>query len=437
MAYSGGLDSSVLLEAVVKLAPGAPGLGALHVNHQLHPEADRWQAHCEATCRGLAVEFHGLRVDARPRRRESPEAAARRARYAALASLLQPGDTLLLGHHADDQLETVLLNLLRGSGSRGLAGMPASRPLGVGRLHRPLLSWTRAALLAYARDAGLTWIEDPSNAITTADRNQLRQVVVPALRERWPDAAGRVARAAAQLDEDAGLLAELAGLDLGEAATRHPGTPVLPLARLQALSPQRRANALRAALRARGLAPLPTGRRLREFARQLVAARPDRGVALQWRGGTLRREGPRVWLLEALPSPPQTPMALRPDRRHEDPCGRVWLTPVAGSAAVGECVLSAAELAAGVTLEYRSGGERIGRGGGRRLGALLQARGIPAWLRSRLPLVRAAGQLVGVAGCHPRLNPAVPVDQAAWRVCWTPAPALLPGLAGHVGEGDL
>lgn len=440
VAYSGGLDSSVLLHALAALEPGAQRLGALHVNHQLHPDADRWQAHCAAACRALGVAFQSVTVDARPRRRESPEAAARRARYAAFAAALQPGDTLLLAHHADDQLETLLLNLLRGSGSRGLAGMPVSRPLGDGRLHRPLLRWPRAALQAYARDAGLAWIEDPSNAATTADRNHLRHAVMPALRERWPDVAERAGRAAAQLEEDAGLLAELAGLDLGGAAIHPPGTAVLPLARLAALSPARRSNALRAALRARGLEPLPSGRRLREFARQLVEARDDRGVELQWAGGVLRREGLRVWLLDALPPPPQTPVSLRPGVDHADACGRVWLSPVAdapGAAAEGACLLSAAELAAGVTLEYRRGGERLGRGRGRRLTPLLQARRVPGWLRPRLPLVRAAGQLVGVAGCHPRLNPPGLEDVAAWRVCWRPAPALLPGLVGHVGEGDL
>lgn len=441
VGYSGGLDSTVLLHAMVHLGHAGERLGALHVHHGLQPDADRWAAHCELTCRQLGVTCRSVRVEARPGRRESPEAAARRARYAAFEAALGPGDILLLAHHADDQLETLLLRLLRGAGARGLAGMPVSRVLGAGRLHRPLLGWSRVALHAYASATGLEWIEDPSNAALAADRNHLRHAVVPMLGARWPDVSARGARTAAQLAEDAALLGELAQLDLGGSrVTGEEGAlapAALPLATLRALSPARCRNALREALRQRGLEPPPSAVQLEEFMRQLGVAGDDRRVSLHWPGGELRREGARLWLLSRLPVPPQTAVRLGPGRCHEDACGHLWLAPATAGAQTGECLLLPGELEAGVEVVYRAGGERFGRGRGRRLSALLQSRGVPAWLRPRLPLVRSGGRVIGVAGLHPRLNPQPSGTAVTWQVCWAPAAALLPGLEAPQHRVDL
>lgn len=441
VGYSGGLDSTVLLHAMVHLGHSGERLAALHVHHGLQPDADRWAAHCEATCRRLGVICRSVRVDARPGRRESPEAAARRARYAAFEAALGPDDILLLAHHADDQLETLLLRLLRGAGTRGLAGMPVSRALGAGRLHRPLLGWSRAALHGYASATGLAWIEDPSNAALAADRNHLRHAVVPMLRARWPDVSTRAARTAAQLAEDAGLLGELAQIDLGGSRIIDEegvlALAALPLATLRALSPARCCNALREALRLRALEPPPSAARLQEFARQLGEAGDDRRVSLHWAGGELRCEGARLWLLSKLPVPPQTTVTLRPGRCHEDTCGHLWLAPATPAGQAGECLLLPGELEDGVEVVYRAGGERFGRGRGRRLSALLQSRGVPAWLRPRLPLVRTGGRVIGVAGRHPRLNPQPSGTGATWQVCWAPAAALLPGLEAPQSRVDL
>jgi tRNA(Ile)-lysidine synthase len=187
VAYSGGLDSHVLLHALVsQFAPAALRLQAVHVDHGLASDAAAWARHCQRVCAALGVPLRRIRVNARPSKGESPEAAAREARYGALRSLLRGRECLLTAHHQDDQAETVLLQLLRGAGVRGLAAMPRLMPFGAGWLARPLLQWPREALCAYARRQHLDWVEDASNHDKGIDRNLLRQEVIPVLRRRWP-----------------------------------------------------------------------------------------------------------------------------------------------------------------------------------------------------------------------------------------------------------
>jgi tRNA(Ile)-lysidine synthase len=205
VGLSGGLDSAVLLHALVSLQRAGVGspLRVLHVDHALLPDSAAWASRCERLADAYGTECAVLRIDARPRPGESPEAAAREARYAALAGALRPDEALLTAHHADDQLETVLLQLFRGGGLRGLAAMPRSARLGRGWHLRPLLEFERAELLAWARHERLDWIEDPSNVNARFDRNYLRHDVLPAVRARWPSVARTVARTAGYAAEAA------------------------------------------------------------------------------------------------------------------------------------------------------------------------------------------------------------------------------------------
>jgi tRNA(Ile)-lysidine synthase len=217
IALSGGVDSVALLAAAAALTPrsavGRPGkpstaeragaakaagpsLRAIHVHHGLHPNADRWARHCGKLAKQLGVRLETVRVKVRPAAGDSLEAAAREARYAALAARLKPGEVLLTAHHQDDQLETVFLQLLRGAGIAGLAAMPEVAPFAQGQLIRPLLTLSRAQLEAWARDETLEWIEDDTNANERFDRNFLRRSVLPLIRSRWPGAAGAVSRTA-------------------------------------------------------------------------------------------------------------------------------------------------------------------------------------------------------------------------------------------------
>ena len=216
VAYSGGLDSSVLLHALARCrdALGAP-LVAVHVDHALLSEAAAWTAHCRATCAELGVPLQVVEVDAARRRAAlGVEAAARDARYAALADLLGPGDCLLTAHHRDDQAETVLLQLLRGCGPAGLAAMPGVAPLGRGRLARPLLDVSRADLRAYAVEHSIGFVQDPSNSDPELARGFLRTEVTPRLQARWPGMSRTLARAARHAADAAAIIAERAAEDL-------------------------------------------------------------------------------------------------------------------------------------------------------------------------------------------------------------------------------
>ena len=202
VAYSGGIDSHVLLHLLAGWRARLPGvLGAVHVNHQLQQQSGDWELHCRAVCEELGLGFQALQVAARPRRGESPEAAARSARYRGLSEWLPPGAVLVTAQHLDDQAETLLLQLLRGSGVHGLAAMPAMTVLGAGLHQRPLLGVTRAQLRRYAESHRLDWIDDPSNTDTAFDRNYLRHEIMPRLKARWPAAGATLSRSAAHCAE--------------------------------------------------------------------------------------------------------------------------------------------------------------------------------------------------------------------------------------------
>ena len=213
-------------------------LAAIYVDHGLQAASAGWGKHCARSCRDLDVPFRVLKINARPAPGESPEAAARRARYAALAVELEPDAALLTAHHRDDQAETLLLQLLRGAGPHGLAAMPAAARLGQGWLLRPLLDLDRADLLAYAHEHGLRWIEDASNADTGFDRNYLRHRILPLLRERWPAANRTLARSARWCAETADWLDAEAAADLDPHRRSPPRlSPYFSPARTERTSP--------------------------------------------------------------------------------------------------------------------------------------------------------------------------------------------------------
>ncbi|HSE02066.1 MAG TPA: tRNA lysidine(34) synthetase TilS, partial [Burkholderiales bacterium] len=288
---SGGVDSVVLLDVLGHVAPGLRlRLAALHVNHQLSPNAGRWEAFCRRLCRARGVPFRSVKVGVR--RGDSVEAAARAARYGAFAR--QDCNFVVLAHHCDDQVETLLLQLLRGAGVKGLAAMPLVRKDEGGRmkaegkgrkkghpssliLHpsilRPLLDVTRAEILDYARKRGLKWIEDESNQDIYFQRNFIRHEVLPVIARRFPAYRITLARAASHLAEAARLLDELAAAD----AAGHLADGTLSLAALRRLPPARGRNLLRYFLASHGVT-MPNAARLDEALRQALTAKQDARV---------------------------------------------------------------------------------------------------------------------------------------------------------------
>lgn len=409
IAFSGGLDSSVLLHLLADWAQHEelPPLSAIHVHHGLQPAADAWPEHCAQVCARLDIPLDIVRAQVAPG--ASLEQAARRARYAAFAERLGPGEILLGAQHRDDQAETLLFRLLRGAGVRGLAAMPVSRSLGRGTLLRPLLGCSRAELHAYAQNHGLAWVEDPSNADERFSRNFLRRQVMPLLAERWPQLAASLSRSAGHLGEAQQLLEELAEMDLlaarGVCALPWLPLPSLDLSVVAALSDARQRNLLRY-----WLAPLSRMPDSDHWAGwyDLRDAAVDATPIWKLADGELRRAEGRLWWLSGD--------WLRPPQPFDLPCGALG-EPV--ELPGNGCVHLAGELPrARWHLRYRRGGESLllpGRGH-RDLKRLLNEWRVPAFVRPRLPLLFDGEELVAVAN----LTQATGMAASGLRLHWSP-----------------
>ena len=418
VALSGGLDSTVLLHALAALRTRLPGaLVAVHVDHGLNPQAVEWQQHCEQLCRSLDVPLESRKVAVQPAAGESLEAVARERRYGAFTELMRPGDALLLAQHADDQLETFLLQALRGAGVRGLAAMPEHAEFAGGWLLRPLLGFRRGELEAWAREQGLTWVEDPSNTDTGFDRNYLRHEVVPRLKARWPAAAETVSRSARHSAEADTVLEALAAEDWG----RYRAGDMLRLTALDELSPARMRQLLRHWLEQRGL-PLPPSIKLAEILLQARAGE-DRNPCVDWTGAEVRRYGGMLYAQRPLGQAP-VEFRLRPGMPRElgEGLGSLSLVPT-----MGEGIRAALCGPEGLRVAFREGGESCrpaGRAHNRPLKKWLQEMQVLPWLRDRLPLVYADGELLAVAGlfaCEPHIARA---GEAGLRIEWRDHPSL-------------
>ncbi|MBF8706062.1 tRNA lysidine(34) synthetase TilS [Pseudomonas putida] len=389
IAFSGGLDSTVLLHLLADYARNhaSPPLRAIHIHHGLQTAADAWPAHCQTVCGNLGIELQVIHVQVTPG--ASLEQAARDARYAAFRQALGPGDILFTGQHREDQAETLLFRLLRGAGLRGLAAMPGQRALGQGSLVRPLLGCSRQQLQDHAEANGLDWIDDPSNADTQFARNYLRSEVFPLLRQRWPQASQNLARAAEHLGEALGLLDELAQDDLalaGEGApVAWPGLDSLDLATLLALSPARQRNALQYWLSRR--TRLPDTRHWAGWA-DLCDAAADAQPVWRLADGQLLRGHGRIWWLSG--DWLQLPVG---ELAWADPAEPL---PLPGN---GRVRLAGAAPLHGLRIAYRQGGEVLDvPGRGRRdLKRLLNELQVPLFLRPRLPLLYQGERLLAVA----------------------------------------
>ena len=391
VALSGGRDSVALLDAAVASAPDARvRIVAIHVDHGLSASAGRWSAFCADACAALGVELAIRRVQVARRPRASLEALARDARYAALAGAAREcaASAVLLAHHADDQAETLLLQLLRGAGPRGLAAMPAAQAVDGILWLRPFLGLPRADIDACVTELGLAFVDDESNAQSAHRRNALRLRVVPALREIAPGYPRTLLRAAGLQAEAALLADDLARID-AEGACDGPG---LDRAALAALPAPRARNLLRWFLRGRGL-PAPTAARLAEMLRQIAAADASPRLCIAHAGSEVSVHRGRVIVHDPPPGPYARDWTGEP--AIVLPHGRLLFVPGAG-------VGIAARLLAGAPTSIRSGlpGERLllpGRRLRRAVADLLREAGVPHWEREALPRVYCGPQLAAVA----------------------------------------
>ena len=291
LAWSGGLDSTVLAHVLWKHRRQLESLRLVHVDHGLQAASKEWSRHCARQARTWRLPFVALKARVKVKKGESLEAAAREARYALLARELKAGEVLVTAQHRDDQVETLLLQLFRGAGISGLAAMPESAPFANTRIVRPLLDCSRAHLVQYATRQHLEWLEDPSNQLERFGRNYLRHRVLPLVRERWAGVDVAIARTARHMAQAARLLDETARRDLWGAMDGDG----LNVATLRRLRPARRRNVLRIFIADRGV-ELPSTAKMMEIAGSLLVARADAQPEVAWTGAVLRRRAGRLEL---------------------------------------------------------------------------------------------------------------------------------------------
>lgn len=391
VGVSGGLDSTALLHVLaVAFNADRQRLRAIHVHHGLHAHADAWTAHCQRFCDEFGIILTIVHVDVACDAGDGVEAAARKARHTAFETELDDDEVLVLAHHRDDQAETFLLRSLRASGPDGLGAMRRWRRFDRGWLWRPLLDLPRSALLAYAQQHGLQWIEDPSNADTTLDRNFLRHRVLPLLRERWPHVDAAFARSAALSAEASELLNEEDAQALRSVRNTDPRT--IDVERVRGLPVARRARVLRRWVDELRLPSLPS-RGVVQIEADLLGPATDARAEFAW-SGTVVRRWRDVLHADIQRSPLPNDWQVQWD-------GRQPLALPGGGALQ---MLGADGFDAPLRVHARQGGERIrlpGRSHSHSLKHVLQDKVVPPWQRERLPLLStqdgellAAGDLV-------------------------------------------
>jgi len=366
-------------------------LRALHVNHSLSPHATDWLAHCQTVCKNLQIELLHDTIQARAAIGESPEEVARQKRYAMLSTHLASGDVLLTAHHQDDQAETMLLQMLRGAGPKGLSAMPRVKPLGQGFHARPLLDFSREDLTAYANEKQLSWINDESNENSDFSRNFIRHQITPVLKKRWPKMTTTLARVSLHCAEAQQLLDEMASQDLMTVRGKKPNT--LSVSQLQTLSAMRQRQVLRYWLSALNL-PLPSEVKIQQAQKDMLTARLDKSPSVTWKGGVLKRYQDDLYALPAMQQPDvnqvlawdlQQPLVIAG-------VGVLQSTPAVGSGLRANL--------SNVTVRFRRGGESCqlpGRHCTHRLKKIFQENHIPPWERGG-DSADLCGRYVGCGG---------------------------------------
>lgn len=396
IAYSGGVDSHVLLHLLATSDhPQLSKVHAIHIDHGLNPDSIQWTQHCADIAASLKVEFCSLAVKVKDIDSLGVEAAARVARYQAFEQQLTQNDVLIIAQHQQDQAETLLLQLFRGAGPKGLSAMASQFQLGDVSVLRPLIKTSQADILQYAHHHQLPWIDDPSNVETRWNRNYIRHDIWPKISQRWPSAAATISRSAEHCAEAELLLAELAAQDLAE-LNIDSSINILPISQLLTLSTPRCRNLLRHWINSKQW-PLPSTASLHKIIGEVCLAKIDSNPLVKWADIEVRRYQDQLYFMAPL---------LAHDNGHEFNCNSVEDT-----AMNGERVLSWKEtlgkglnrqlITSGLTIRFRQGGEQIqpqGQPHHKTLKHLFQQWAVPPWQRDRIPLLYCNDELIAVVG---------------------------------------
>jgi tRNA(Ile)-lysidine synthase len=419
VGFSGGADSTALLLALHQLdrqqaLPSGCGLQALHFNHGLQVHAGDWVQHCQQFCQQREIPLRVVALSVQHRSGTSPETAAREARYQAIARMLGEGEVYLTAHHADDQAETLFLNLMRGSGLEGLAGIRPLRKFAGGWLARPLLTFRRAALQDFLATEQVEWIRDPSNDDVGPDRNFLRASIFPQLDQRWPGVISRLSRASQHLRDQSNAFRELLSVT-GELTPRDGLT--LSVKPLLACSPHLQAEVIRHWIFSAEVTPPPRAR-LHEFLDQLRHLRHDSKAELCWSTHVIRHYNGSLWLLD-LPGP-----AACPDVSWD------FSEPLQLGGALGQLQISGGHLRKpmnGRVSSRKALRDRLeaAPSESEKVKEIMRISRIPDWLRDSVPVTTIEGKLAAIADwwLAPGFKQALAEAQLEYR--WHPAHPVL------------
>lgn len=393
VAYSGGIDSHVLLHATAQLLHDHPdiSLRAIHINHGLQEDSEQWVRHAEYVCDGLNVPLIVRRVDV-AQGGDGPEASARLARYAAFAEVMHVGEQLLLAQHADDQAETFLLQALRGSGPDGLSSIPRKRTFAGGYMARPLLACTQQSVADYAQLHGLGWIEDPSNNDTQFDRNFIRHEVLPLLLQRWPAATQTLSRSAMRSAAAVQTLNDVAQQDLD--LVRVPGRSELSISGLNTLPRERCYNVVRLWVRQAGMR-MPRLQDLRQLVSDLLLSRDDAAGIVNVREYEFRRHRDHLYLVVGHSASEAF------EHQWDAPYDDLLIAETGQILSRAACTAQGIKLPSqgSITVRSRTGGELIKLGEPafhKAVKKVLQEAAVPPWQRDAIPLLYNDGRLVAV-----------------------------------------
>lgn len=415
IALSGGMDSVVLLDALTAVAKGRNPISAIHVHHGLSPNADAWAAFCDSVCKLHTVKLEVKRVNVTPGGR-GLEDAAREARYAVFNLCTERW--ILQGHHADDQVETLLLRLNRGTGLKGLAGIPAIRELGAGRhLLRPFIRLPRPTLFAYAQSRALQWIEDESNGDLRLDRNYLRARVLPVIAERFPAYRQNWQRTVEHAASAQRLLDELAAIDVGKQPAQ------LSVKRMRSLLPDRFQNALRYFLSARGV-DAPDAVHLADVERRIRESRSDATLAVRIGAHALMQYRGSLQLVPVrlTEDPPPVRQSVQPGQRTAVP---TLAGALSWQQRTGEGIAAHRLQGADCVLRSAQESERLRtdpKRPTRTLKNLFQECAIPPWERNWLARIEINGELVWVDRLGFNCAWQASQGEAGWLPVWEPGP---------------
>jgi len=415
IAYSGGLDSHVLLHMLASIQNEInPKVVAVHINHGISSDADSWVKHCQKVCEDHSIEFQTFSVDLSQKSDKGTEAFAREKRYEVLGGLMNSHDLLLTAHHMDDQLETILLQLMRGSGPDGLVGMPQAREFSKGILLRLLLDYSREQIHKYALSESLSWVEDESNKSNKYDRNFLRNRIIPELLTRWPGALKTAQRAAKHQAEARSLINEVSNSDL-DLICESKYTKV-DLSVFDNLSSIRKKNVLRAWIKINKL-DMPDAQIIEKIITEVIHANADRNPCIKWKGGEIRRYRGYLYIMNSL-SVHDVEMSKTWNLEGSLKLTSGYLRAVSGK---GNGIKKAMLSDDTVEIRYRQGGEQIkpsGRVETHDLKKLFQDQGILPWLRDRVPLIYYENELIAVADLWVASKYAATETEVAWQIIW-------------------